>query len=327
VKLWEIIETHLFGGPGSGNYGHKGRPGKRGGSVPTLGMMVIGDLKALDSPHGDVLEDPQAIEFVERGQEDAELRDHSVRGWTKNAIVTELAARSGLPYDDVNEVVKQWSYSSNDEDYRSLSLQESISEEFGIPMSPWQKELASRYGKVWDDPESREAIQIVRRGDLTAKEGLMINQVEYEKAHAFLSKKYGSADGYRHVLCHREDPRGDTRKVLRAMYNYTQDELAKRGVKEVVLFRGKRHEWKDAYRKEINTPGTQFRLISNSASAWSARTAEAANFGHVIAARVPANRILGTAQTGFGCLREREYVVLGGGNDTVMLTNVERTRW
>lgn len=37
MKRWKIIEQILLGGPGSGHHGHKGVPGKRGGSAPLSG--------------------------------------------------------------------------------------------------------------------------------------------------------------------------------------------------------------------------------------------------------------------------------------------------
>ena len=36
----EAIAALFEGGPGSGNWGHKGRPGKRGGSLPTKGKTI-----------------------------------------------------------------------------------------------------------------------------------------------------------------------------------------------------------------------------------------------------------------------------------------------
>ena len=42
MKCWQIRETTLLGGPGSGNYGHRGRPGKRGGSAPRAAWRVTG---------------------------------------------------------------------------------------------------------------------------------------------------------------------------------------------------------------------------------------------------------------------------------------------
>lgn len=37
----EAIAALFEGGPGSGNWGHKGRPGKRGGSLPTKGRSIV----------------------------------------------------------------------------------------------------------------------------------------------------------------------------------------------------------------------------------------------------------------------------------------------
>ena len=36
----EVIADLFEGGAGSGNWGHKGRPGKRGGSLPTKGSSI-----------------------------------------------------------------------------------------------------------------------------------------------------------------------------------------------------------------------------------------------------------------------------------------------
>ncbi len=47
-ELSESIVSALFeGGSGSGNYGHKGRPGMRGGSLPTkAGSIAVALLKS-----------------------------------------------------------------------------------------------------------------------------------------------------------------------------------------------------------------------------------------------------------------------------------------
>jgi hypothetical protein len=36
----DVLSTLFEGGAGSGNWGHKGRPGKRGGSLPTKGKSI-----------------------------------------------------------------------------------------------------------------------------------------------------------------------------------------------------------------------------------------------------------------------------------------------
>ena len=37
----DVLSALFEGGPGSGNWGHKGRPGKRGGSLPTKASSIL----------------------------------------------------------------------------------------------------------------------------------------------------------------------------------------------------------------------------------------------------------------------------------------------
>ena len=41
---YEVLTALFEGGPGSGNWGHKGRPGMRGGSLPTKGTSIMKSL-------------------------------------------------------------------------------------------------------------------------------------------------------------------------------------------------------------------------------------------------------------------------------------------
>jgi len=333
VKIWEIMESIMFGGPGSGHHGHSGRKGKRGGSAPSRGNMspTVGGA------------DKAAVGFLDRG--DVDPMNTGGAGKVKDSIVQELADRTGLPYEDVNEVIKQWAHSANDEDYRSLSLQEAISEEFGVPLSSWQQERSAAMKRTWNDPDGRAQIRELyqiqkeiegtpfissydpayagsRREELVTREFNLRNSA-YDKGYIAPTK---DASNYLHVLSHREDPRGDTRKILRAMYENTQEELSKAGIKDVVLFRGKEPGWKDTTGQPMYK-GMDFKIVSNAASSWTAVPEIAVGFGDVITARVPTKRILGTARTGFGCLRELEYVVLGGGDDTVTLDYDRGVPW
>jgi 8-oxo-dGTP pyrophosphatase MutT (NUDIX family) len=106
---------------------------------------------------------------------------------------------------------------------------------------------------------------------------------------------------------------GETIKtLLHAQYDWTQQELAKAGIKEMSLYRGAA-----IYRPTAATEDTKINL--QPLSSFSVEYETASSFsGHgendpaVIAARVPASRIFSTAKTGFGCLSEGEVVVLGG---------------
>lgn len=117
------------------------------------------------------------------------------------------------------------------------------------------------------------------------------------------------------------------RKCLREMYNQTQQYLSERGVDYVTLYRG-------AHFSEIPKGSTyvfrevgeelvaefgkvQFQPLSSFSTSVNGAGSFARTFHHntVVAVRVPRERIMSTAQTGFGCKDEAEMVVLGGVED------------
>lgn len=117
--------------------------------------------------------------------------------------------------------------------------------------------------------------------------------------------------------------RGFLRKMVRAMYNHTQDRLAAAGIESVALHRG--------ITDDEQPRGNQVRHRSYPLSSWTASTWEAKSFAirtslapysgsHILSARVPRSRILATPHTGFGALPEWEYVVIGG-DDVVTVSS------
>jgi hypothetical protein len=127
--------------------------------------------------------------------------------------------------------------------------------------------------------------------------------MRYQRAYKSRESGLGS-----HVLSLHKDPVGATRKILRAMYNNTQDRFAKMGIKTIRIFRG------------YDPPGgvgappneTVVRLANNVLSSWSCNFRTAEQFGSVVLAiDVPVSRIIGSCQTGLGCLYEHEFILLG----------------
>lgn len=113
------------------------------------------------------------------------------------------------------------------------------------------------------------------------------------------------------------------RAFVRAQYTATQDHLKRLGITELTLVRG----WKG--RSKISPSGKQ-RVSLQPASSFTThkKTADAfsgsGKLRRVIVATVPANKIFSTSVTGFGCLNEREIVVLGG---TVTGTVTSKFDW
>lgn len=96
------------------------------------------------------------------------------------------------------------------------------------------------------------------------------------------------------------------RRFARVQYEHTQEELAKAGITEVSVYRGMRFQtdrpaWAQAgeHRPELQP-----------ANSWSTSDSISLRFGSTFfTATVPANQVLGSARTGFGCLNEREFVI------------------
>jgi GNAT superfamily N-acetyltransferase len=148
-----------------------------------------------------------------------------------------------------------------------------------------------------------------------------------------IQKEFGLTDA---VTAHMDlnDPRFQSiiqvnepamRAFARAMYDNTQAELAKDGITSMTIYRGMVFRSPDAVREAGFNPDGQSHtatIAQQPASSWSYDFNVAHTFvgtkqgGVMMAATVPASRILSTMKTGVGCKPEKEVVVLGG-KDTV----------
>ena len=106
----------------------------------------------------------------------------------------------------------------------------------------------------------------------------------------------------------------NARLVMRQMYTNTQKALKEAGAPETVtIARGMRVYNSEEQRHLLASDAVQGRsMASYSQSAFIARFVFASDNGIVVVSKVPRDRILSTAATGFGSLREAEVVVLGG---------------
>ena len=119
------------------------------------------------------------------------------------------------------------------------------------------------------------------------------------------------------------------RAFLRAQYDETQEWLAKEGIEDVLVYRGMGlTEAEFAAVKAAGDKGVA-RIGLQPMSSFSGVSEEALSFvpedsGGVLTVRVPKERILGSAQTGYGCKNEAEFVVLGGRDEVrVIIESVE----
>ena len=118
-------------------------------------------------------------------------------------------------------------------------------------------------------------------------------------------------------------PPEDIRKVVRAMYQYTQEDLERAGLgpeDDVTLYRGVRlpRQWADAGPGVNN--GDVVSIAGSPLESYSLSQQTAATFGNqaqsdevgvVISIQVPRRAIVATFRTGMGCMTEGEVVLCG----------------
>ncbi len=120
------------------------------------------------------------------------------------------------------------------------------------------------------------------------------------------------------------------RAFLREMYDETQQWFRERGIRSVVIFRGMRTEkmaeglWYTSG-IEAQRAGPAMQPLSSFSghmgTAWSFADSRADEpYRVLLAAEVPVERIISTGRTGLGTLFEYEYVVLGDGGESGVLT-------
>ena len=236
-----------------------GGPGQGGGGASRGGG---GTLKRATFGESDSVSADRACEFL--GSPDT-VNDWDERKKAKHTIVTTLSEETGVPYNEVNQVIATWAHTSNDSNPTSLTVQEEAAKIFGSPLSAWQQ-------------KNIENLPAYQKSDIS---------------------------------------RGNIRKVLHAMYDNTQKQLDAAGVPDpVTLYRGV---------KNVSLPKGKTKIYSNTLSSYSSSLHVSKNFawdGTLMEIQIPRSRIIGSARTGFGCLGEYEFVVLGatsGAGDEVMV--------
>lgn len=162
------------GGTGSGNWGHKGRPGMVGGSSPHILAEATSKAAAGKPPaNPTTFSDPLTI-FT---RPDESICIDKSAAELKHGVVSMLEEMTEIEYDQVNSFIKQWSYSSNDEDYRSLAIQEDAAVEFGIELSTWQKEKLQVIADTRKSVEDAQALYN-RSRDIETEAARVRNNIE-----------------------------------------------------------------------------------------------------------------------------------------------------
>ncbi len=173
-------------------------------------------------------------------------------------------------------LISRWANTSNDSSAESLAMQSAAAKEFGL-----------------------EENQILPMSDVTSK-----------NTKEFLAQNGPALQDF-----------------LRAQYNDTQQMLKDQNVASITLYRGQRGFPESTTEHTDVTPFTttthQDTSLMRPISSWSSSYDTAAGSfagdsetgGVIMTAQVPASQIMSCARTGFGCLNEHEFTVLGNVNN------------
>jgi hypothetical protein len=204
------------------------------------------------------------------------------RGTYINSSLTDGQA---FVYDYTSQMVQQWAVTSGDSHILSVALQRAAMEEFNLQQYTTLEHFANR----------------AHQGGFGVDAGPLLPA----------SETFYAANGT------------DLRLFLRAMYDVTQEELALAGIDTVRVVRGV-GSYPVAATKEWSDAGLRLADIAQGASregavdlqpmsSFAVSTGTAKKFGQkLIYADIPSSWVIGTCRTGFGCLHEYEWVVLGG---------------
>lgn len=330
------------GGPGSGHFGHRGRQGKIGGSMPSglRAAKVAGHANIFDGYEGGrLVEDVLTLNV--KGGRFINATDEE-RSLVKSVNVAELSRRTGISEPHVNDILKDWAVSSNDNNLSMLLLQEAAAEELGVEMGDWQKakldELYQYQDKdaEWFSRRSRDATMDLQEIDRDWNKGIKAarergeysewyaaHRNEYAKkreAAAALETKYEKEYGLFHAGLYDPGPLSmeQRKSFIGEMYSWTQNDLSVLGYmpdpnEQVTLFRGINRDYLPYKKNDVVS------YKGNAIESWSLSDRSAADFafnsqsgtGLVMAITVPRRNIISTAVTGLGCLSEGEVIISG----------------
>lgn len=294
------------GGPGSGNWGHAGRPGSRGGSAPGGGRRKYPERWAGGGKATSETDElrPRLMSHFSDASGSDNWHDQETRAIMKAQVVEELAERSGLDPEVTNEIVAQWAHTSNDNDMRALSLQEAAAEEFGVELNDWQQENIDGL---------RGELEKQRRRVQADAERLGFGPKSMEAVDDYIRDYTNGGEKLYPLL-----DRGSERRFVRAMYDYTQERLESAGFQpddKVNLFRGvtfAEQPWVSEW--DLMT------VKGNPMESWAIERRVASNFadetyrgwhGLVLESAIPVKSIVSMATSGMGCLSEGEVIIMG----------------
>ncbi|MCK9597584.1 MAG: ChaB family protein [Sphaerochaeta sp.] len=278
-KYWVAREI-IKGGEGSGFFGHAGRPGHQGGSLPSgkdvtdkVQEMMAAGLR--EATMADLLNTLSPLEArLNNNIEEVAISEvplyatGAVRAQMKQSIVDTLEKEYGIDPEVSQGLLDQWSRTATDNDLGAIRTQIAASQLLGVPLGDYINAKIQNWGTDVNDyrlvPHNAPALVAIR--DNTAK---------------WFSDNGLSPD--------------DTVTLYRGVV--IEDESLWPSLKA----------------------GRRVNISGNPLESWTSLRAVGLDFApgrtharsFVFKAQVPIRRIISTARTGMGCLKEAEFVIEG----------------
>jgi len=319
------------GGPGSGHWGHRGVPGQRGGSLPgafsvkaTPSGAVQKYLAMISWEQTKAEDDIAALQkMVARKQVDEEhaqaIREAICRNRYARAVYNKRIAMTPSALPKPLQGAKLANSEADSEEaeangrhmYRDIAVRPNNANSRAVLKNEICEKLAERSGLPYEEVNRRIGQWAKTSNDTSAK-ALSMQEAARREFGSKLSpwqKNQWKESGAGKMISAEEMKMN--RRLLRAMYEETQEHLRSLGVPAdgfVTLYRGVKLSGKWPKGEKVVYEG-------NALESWSLISSTAASFGdrrQFLTANIPASRIVSTATTGFGCLTESEVVVLGG---------------
>jgi hypothetical protein len=179
------------GGPGSGNWNHKGRPGMVGGSVPGNGSTS----PAIGADGTAYIIGNSSAGIRDNGRLD--IKSNIYRE-IRDASMNNLVDRSGLNYNDVARAIGIWTESSNDSP-DALVLQQEAAQMFGTKVSDWQQEkidsIVAKKGKLSPIDVDRSTMNKVMAAMYAeTQKDLAAKGIKTVTLYRGMNSKYAAAD-------------------------------------------------------------------------------------------------------------------------------------
>jgi ppGpp synthetase/RelA/SpoT-type nucleotidyltranferase len=239
-----------------------------------------------------------------------------------NAITNAVRYSTDLPVN-LNEPYFLKTLSSSLDTYAPVSRVSN-----GLRAAGGLQLFSHHYDSTTDEGRIKGAISSLVEswaGSATTGDSLLMQQAMADEFNIPMSAYLSSRNDVKEINSkqgkYTKNEKG-LRAYVRAVYDTTQEFFKKNGIKEMWVFRGVNSV--DAGIKDNLDAGlykADVDLNPLSSFAYQSHVPFGSFNGNqfYFAAKVPVSRIFSTANTGFGCLREREAVVMGGDTEMWMM--------